>query len=69
VRGVNNDGNVRVVLGRCSNHRWATDVDLLDGLIALCSGSNGLNKWVPKAPSTTPVKPIIVAALKKSLCT
>ena len=46
VRGVHNDGNVGVVLGRGSNHRWATDVDLLDGFIALCSSSDGLNKWI-----------------------
>jgi hypothetical protein len=48
-RGVDDDGDARVVLGGCADHRRATDVDLLDDLVAAGAGRDGLAERVEVA--------------------
>ena len=42
----NHDGYVGIVFRRCSNHGWATDVDLFDNLLSLGTRGNGLHERV-----------------------
>lgn len=43
---VHDDGHRSMVLRRSAHHGWASDIDLLDGVIVGSARSNGLREWV-----------------------